>query len=233
MSRDYRLYLDDILAAIENIRNYSTGLAFSAFQKDQKTLDAVTRNLEIIGEAAGHLPNFYRAAAPEIDWRKITGLRSILIHEYYGVSLPIIWDIIQTKLEPLESSCRKLLERAVPDLDTVEDLGAGKAVEFAVISVKPNNVRCRVLGDDRVITFRTRAWDIVPGEIVTIQPDRFWCYAGHQYISGEMKSTRIEIPSLRLKPLLLNDFGMWDPREEYWDEEGEPIEEPGLQFAFS
>ncbi|MGD0621312.1 MAG: HepT-like ribonuclease domain-containing protein [Thermacetogeniaceae bacterium] len=225
MSRDPRLYLDDMLDAIENIQNYTAGLDFPAFQKDRKTLDAVARNLEIIGEAAGRLPNPYRAATPEIDWRKITGLRNILIHEYYGVSLPIIWDIIQNKLTPLESSCRKLLEQAIPEISTVEDLDAGKTVELAVISVKTNNARCRVLGSDLIITFRTRVWDIVPGEIITAQPRKFWRYAGHPYLSGEIEFTRIEIPLLGLKPLLLTDFGMWNPLDQYWGEKGEPVAE--------
>jgi uncharacterized protein with HEPN domain len=217
--------LDDILDAIENIQDYMVGLNFSAFQKDRKTQDAVVRNLEIIGEAASRLPNPYRAATPEIDWRKITGLRNILIHEYYGVSLPIIWDIIQNKLTPLVSSCRKLLEQAIPEISTVEDLDAGKTVELAVISVKTNNARCRVLGSDLIITFRTRVWDIVPGEIITAQPRKFWRYAGHPYLSGEIEFTRIEIPLLGLKPLLLTDFGMWNPLDQYWGEKGEPVAE--------
>ena len=88
----------------------------------------------------------------------------------------------------------------------------GKTVELAVISVKTNNARCRVLGSDLIITFRTRVWDIVPGEIITAQPRKFWRYAGHPYLSGEIEFTRIEIPLLGLKPLLLTDFGMWNPR---------------------
>jgi uncharacterized protein with HEPN domain len=70
MRRDYRLYLDDIL-------------------------DAVIRNLEIIGEAAGNLPAEAKEIAREVDWRKITGLRNILIHEYFGINLPIVWDVVQ------------------------------------------------------------------------------------------------------------------------------------------
>ena len=87
-----------------------------AFTTDRKTQDAVIRNLEIIGEAAGNLPEQLPKTAPEIDWRKIRGLRNILIHEYFGINLPIIWDVVQSKLGPLETVCRKLLERAAqPD----------------------------------------------------------------------------------------------------------------------
>ena len=85
MPRDYRLFLDDIIAAITKIREYTTDLDYSGFAKDSKTQDAIVRNLEIIGEAAGRLPESLRLKAPEIEWRKIVGLRNILAHEYFGL----------------------------------------------------------------------------------------------------------------------------------------------------
>ena len=113
MSRDFRIYLDDILEAIHQIRTYMADLDEDAFARDRKTQDAVIRNLEIIGEAAGNLSEQILKTAPEIDWRKIKGLRNILIHEYFGINLPIIWDVVQSKLELLEAACQKLLEKAV------------------------------------------------------------------------------------------------------------------------
>ena len=110
MLRDARLYLDDMLEAISKIRDYTNGMDFDAFIKDPKTQDAVVRNLEIIGEAAGRLPENIRTATPEIEWRKIVALRNILAHEYFGVSLPVVWDIVQNKLDPLESSCQTLIK---------------------------------------------------------------------------------------------------------------------------
>jgi len=110
MSRDYRLYLDDILEAIKQIRSYVEGQDEESFANDRKTQDAVVRNLEIIGEAAKSLPDSFKETASEINWRKITGMRNILVHEYFGINLPIVWDVVQNKLDPLEATCLNLLK---------------------------------------------------------------------------------------------------------------------------
>jgi len=94
MPRDFRLYVDDMLDAIKQIRFYIEGYNQDAFGADRKTQDAVIRNLEVIGEAARNLPEEIKAAASEVEWRKITGLRNILIHEYFGISVPVLWDIV-------------------------------------------------------------------------------------------------------------------------------------------
>lgn len=109
MSRDYKVYADDIAQAIAKIRRYTQGLSFQDFAADEKTVDAVVRNLEVIGEAAGKLPESVRARCGGIDWKRITGLRNILIHEYFGIDLPIIWDIIQNKLAELEEAIQGLI----------------------------------------------------------------------------------------------------------------------------
>ena len=111
MPRDFRLYIDDILDAISQIQQYMVNCDLQAFTTDRKTQDAVVRNLEIIGEAARALPDDLKEAAPEIDWQKIVGLRNILIHEYFGISIPILWDIVQNKLTPLEKACRYMLQK--------------------------------------------------------------------------------------------------------------------------
>jgi uncharacterized protein with HEPN domain len=110
MPRDPRLYIDDILEAISRIREYVKGQDERSFSCDLKTQDAVIRNLEIIGEAAGKLPEVTDIEASDVDWRKIRGLRNILAHEYFGVNLPIVWDIVENKLEPLEQAVRRLLQ---------------------------------------------------------------------------------------------------------------------------
>jgi uncharacterized protein with HEPN domain len=110
MPRDSRLYLDDILGAVERILEYVRGMDYEAFTGDLKTQDAVIRNLEIIGEAARHLPAEMTERTPAIQWPKIMGLRNILTHEYFGVNLAILWDVIQNKLGPLAEACHDLLE---------------------------------------------------------------------------------------------------------------------------
>ena len=111
MSRDYRLYLDDILEAINRIGEYVQGMDEEAFGSDRKTQDAVIRNLEVIGEASRNLSDEMKARSNEIEWAKIVGFRNILAHEYFGVSIPIVWDIIQTKLDPLKKTCTELLRQ--------------------------------------------------------------------------------------------------------------------------
>jgi len=116
MHRDPSLYLDDILDAIIRIREYTGSMSYDLFTKDRKTQDAVVRNLEVIGEAVGRLPERVKQQTREIEWQKIVGLRNILAHEYFGISLPVVWDVVQNKLDQLETVCRKLLENEKPGL---------------------------------------------------------------------------------------------------------------------
>ncbi len=109
MPRDSDVYLDDILTSIGRIGDYTSGLTREAFVEDQKTIDAVVRNLEIIGEAVKNLPRDVRARAPEVEWPKVAGLRDVLIHTYASVDLEILWDVVVNKLPDLERSVRRLL----------------------------------------------------------------------------------------------------------------------------
>jgi uncharacterized protein with HEPN domain len=101
MPRDWQLQLDDIEEAIGRIQRYTDSIDFDDFKEDERTQDAVIRNLEIIGEAARSLPTDVQDRCPEIEWRKIVSLRNVLIHAYFGVNLSIIWDIVTTKLDSL------------------------------------------------------------------------------------------------------------------------------------
>lgn len=110
MPRDFKVYLDDIRSAAAKIRRYTAGLSFDALQNDERTVDAVVRNLEIIGEAVKQLPAGIRAQHQDVDWKRIAGFRDILAHEYFGIDLEIVWDILQTKLPALEVGVREMLE---------------------------------------------------------------------------------------------------------------------------
>jgi uncharacterized protein with HEPN domain len=112
MRRDFRVRLDDILGAISNIEEYIERLAFEDFKWDRKTQDAVIRNLGIIGEAANHLPdNIKDTCKDRIEWEKIRSFRNIVIHEYFSVTLEIIWSVVKNNLPILKDSCEHMLEK--------------------------------------------------------------------------------------------------------------------------
>ncbi len=111
MPRDSRIYLEDILEAIRKIASYTAHLSKAAFLEDEKTLDAAVRNLEVIGEAVKKLPEDLRAQHPTLEWKKMAGLRDILIHEYFGLDAEIVWDIVTTKVPTLNQAVRAMLNQ--------------------------------------------------------------------------------------------------------------------------
>jgi uncharacterized protein with HEPN domain len=110
MPRDYNLYLEDIMAAIERIEIYTRGISFQQFHENTMIIDAVLHNLEIIGEVAKSLPEEVKSRFSEVEWRKISGLRDIIVHQYFGISLEIVWDILQNKLPGLRFSVAEILK---------------------------------------------------------------------------------------------------------------------------
>ena len=110
MPRDYKLYLEDIIEAAEKVENYTQGMHKDAFLADSKTIDAVLRNLMIIGEAVRHLPEEIKtkSSIDEREWKKIIAFRNILVHEYFGINLQVVWDIVENKIRPLKEACQKL-----------------------------------------------------------------------------------------------------------------------------
>jgi len=111
MSRDFRLCLDDIRTAAEKVLRFTQGYDLRKFLDDEKTFDAVVRNLEIIGEAAKHIPPEIRQRYPQIEWRQITGLRDVVAHEYFGLDEDILWDVIQNRVPKLLDYVRYILSR--------------------------------------------------------------------------------------------------------------------------
>lgn len=108
--RTYKLYLKDILTAIKKINEYTKGLTFDKLKGKGLVVDAVVRNLEIIGEASKNIPKRIRVEHPDIEWKKICGLRDILAHEYFGVDIQILWDIIKNKLPDLQKKIARVLK---------------------------------------------------------------------------------------------------------------------------
>ncbi len=108
--RHYKLYIEDILESIQKIQKYTKSSSRSQFTKNTLVADAVARNLEIIGEASKRIPASIKNQIPSIEWKKIVGLRNMLIHEYSGIDRDIIWDIIEHKLPELKSSLSKFLK---------------------------------------------------------------------------------------------------------------------------
>lgn len=107
-------YLGHIREAIRRIREYTAG-GEAEFLADARTQDAVLRNLQIVGEAAKKLSPGLIAARPEIPWRSMTGLRDRVVHDYFGVSLAIVWDVVANHLPALEASLRTLTEPPAGD----------------------------------------------------------------------------------------------------------------------
>lgn len=106
--RDVKLLLDDILTAIAKIERYVAGLDREQFLNDEKSIDAVVRNLEIIGEATRQLPDEFTAQHLSIPWTQMAGLRNRIVHEYFGLDLDIIWEIIHHYLPELRQQIQLL-----------------------------------------------------------------------------------------------------------------------------
>ena len=110
MEKDVNIWLDHIRESIAVVENAIEDLSFEEFKVKEKITiqDSVVRRIEIIGEAANNLPDSYQKEHPEIEWRKIVGMRNILAHEYFGVDLKIVWDTATKKLPELKQELAKL-----------------------------------------------------------------------------------------------------------------------------
>ena len=111
-ARGWQLYVQDMIGFSEKVLSYTSGLDQAAFVADDRTYDATLRNLELVGEAATHIPGVVRDAHPEIAWRQIIAMRNRVAHGYLGMDEDVIWDIIQTDIPNLLPALRGLLSSA-------------------------------------------------------------------------------------------------------------------------
>ncbi len=106
--REWRFYLDDMLAFAEKVSRYTQGIDQAAFVANELVFDATIRNLELIGEAAGNIPAEIRTQSPAIPWRMIVATRNRLIHGYLGIDDDTLWSIIRSDIPALVTELRKL-----------------------------------------------------------------------------------------------------------------------------
>ncbi|MGB6063393.1 MAG: DUF86 domain-containing protein [Desulfomonilaceae bacterium] len=109
MKREYRDYLNDIFEAVTALEKFVEGMTFEDFQKDQKTLFAVTRAFEVLGEAAKKIPQTLKTERPDIPWREMAGMRDKLIDEYFAVDVKVLWKTIKEDLPSIRSAVVRLL----------------------------------------------------------------------------------------------------------------------------
>jgi uncharacterized protein with HEPN domain len=110
--RDYRLYVKDIVAAIDSIHEFVAGMDSAAFQADDKTASAVVRKLEIIGEATKQIPETMRQSYPEVPWKEMAGMRDKLIHSYFGIDYGLVWRTINERLPQVKRELERILQNA-------------------------------------------------------------------------------------------------------------------------
>ena len=109
--KEDKLYLNDIWEAILKIEKYTKGLSYEEFLNNMMVIDAVVRNLEIIGEATKNLSKEIKSQYPEIPWKEMAGIRDKLIHEYFGIDLDIVWKTIKYRLPELKKYLKREIER--------------------------------------------------------------------------------------------------------------------------
>ena len=108
-NRTPKLLIEDILESCHKIMDYTKDITFEEFSADEKTIDAVIRNFEIIGEAANRLPEEFKDAYPDVDWFRIRGFRNRIVHDYFGIDNSIVWQIKETYLHLLIEKMSKLI----------------------------------------------------------------------------------------------------------------------------
>ena len=109
MKRDYRLFIKDIIAAMESIEGFVEGMSFEELMQDDKTASAVIRKFEIVGEATKCLPDELKEEHPEIQWKRMAGMRDRLIHAYFGVDYKLVWEAIKAEVPSMKLKLQEIL----------------------------------------------------------------------------------------------------------------------------
>ena len=115
MAREYEDYLADLLDAIKKIEDFIVGLEFETFKKDEKTIFAVIRALEIIGEATKHVPDDIRIQYQEVPWKDMAGMRDVLIHDYFGVDEETVWLTVKEKIPEIKPLINKIMAEVIDE----------------------------------------------------------------------------------------------------------------------
>jgi uncharacterized protein with HEPN domain len=109
--RTYRMFLEDMLIAMNRVTEYISGLTFTEFKQDYKTVDAVIRNFEVIGEASKNIPKEVKLRYPIVPWDEMYLMRNKISHEYFGIDYEILWDIASNNLPENKLQIEHILEK--------------------------------------------------------------------------------------------------------------------------
>jgi len=109
--RTYRLFLEDMLLAMNRVAEYINGLSFIEFKHDYKTVDAVIRNFEVIGEASKNMPQAIKDKYPVVPWEEMYLMRNKISHEYFGIDYEILWDVASNYLPDNKSQIEEILKK--------------------------------------------------------------------------------------------------------------------------
>ncbi len=108
--RQWKLYLEDILSAIDKVQRYTHSMDLDRFRASDITIDAVIRNFTIIGEAARQIPSEIEQRYSDVPWHKMRSLRNIVVHEYFGVDMRIVWETIHKDLPPIVPLLKNVMD---------------------------------------------------------------------------------------------------------------------------
>jgi uncharacterized protein with HEPN domain len=109
-NREFRDYLNDIIEVIDDIQNFTENISFKDLENDKKTLYAVIRCLEILGEAVKKIPKNVKERYPDIPWKDMAGMRDVLIHDYFGVDVETVWLTVNEKIPHIKPIVEKMLK---------------------------------------------------------------------------------------------------------------------------